>query len=46
MFTPVRDSGVRSYISPAAAGIVVGFGVDGYAVALHGLHVLSRAEPS
>ena len=34
----------HSYISPAAAGIVVGFGVDGYAVAIHGLHLLSRAE--
>ena len=27
----------HSYISPAAAGIVVGFGVDGYVVALEGL---------
>jgi len=27
----------HSYISPAAAGIVVGFGVDGYAVAIEGL---------
>ena len=36
----------HSYISPAAAGIVVGFGVDGYVVAIHGLHLLSRAEPS
>jgi hypothetical protein len=24
----------------------VGFGVDGYAVAIHGLHRLSAAEPS
>src|SRR5208283_4098151 len=31
----------HSFISPAAAGIVVGFGVDGYAVAIHGLHLLS-----
>ncbi len=36
----------HSYISPAAAGIVVGFGVDGYAVAIHGLHLLARAELS
>ena len=34
----------HSFISPAAAGIVVGFGVDGYAVAIHGLHLLSAAE--
>jgi 3-dehydroquinate dehydratase-2 len=34
----------HSFISPAAAGIVMGFGVDGYAVALHGLHRLSVAE--
>jgi 3-dehydroquinate dehydratase-2 len=27
----------HSYISPAAAGIVVGFGVDGYVLALEGL---------
>jgi len=27
----------HSYISPAAAGIVVGFGVDGYALAIEGL---------
>ena len=27
----------HSYISPAAAGIVVGFGVDGYLLALRGL---------
>ncbi|MGO9080844.1 MAG: type II 3-dehydroquinate dehydratase [Streptosporangiaceae bacterium] len=31
----------RSFISPAAAGIVVGFGVHGYAIAIHGLHLLS-----
>ena len=35
----------HSFISPAAAGIVVGFGVDGYAVAIHGLHLLSAANP-
>jgi 3-dehydroquinate dehydratase-2 len=27
----------HSYVSPAAAGIVVGFGIDGYALAMHGL---------
>jgi 3-dehydroquinate dehydratase-2 len=27
----------HSYLSPAAAGIVVGFGVDGYAMAIEGL---------
>jgi 3-dehydroquinate dehydratase-2 len=27
----------HSYLSPAAAGIVVGFGVDGYALAIEGL---------
>ena len=27
----------RSYVSPAAAGIVIGFGVQGYAIALEGL---------
>ena len=31
----------HSFISAAAAGIVVGFGVDGYALAIHGLHRLS-----
>ena len=36
----------HSFISPAAAGIVVGFGVDGYAVAIHGLHLLSAAVSS
>ena len=35
----------HSFISPAAAGIVVGFGVDGYAVAIHGLYRLALAEP-
>ena len=33
----------HSFISPAAAGIVVGFGVHGYAVAIHGLHLLFTA---
>lgn len=27
----------HSYLSPAAAGIVVGFGIDGYAMAIEGL---------
>lgn len=27
----------HSWLSPVAAGIVVGFGIDGYALALHGL---------
>jgi len=27
----------HSYVSPAAAGIVIGFGVDGYVIALEGL---------
>jgi 3-dehydroquinate dehydratase-2 len=31
----------HSFISAAAAGIVVGFGVDGYALAIQGLHRLS-----
>ena len=30
----------HSFISAAAAGIVVGFGVDGYALAIQGLHRL------
>ncbi len=33
----------HSYISPAAAGIVVGFGVDGYELALEGLARKARA---
>lgn len=31
----------HSYISPVAAGVVVGFGTDGYAMALRGLHRLA-----
>jgi 3-dehydroquinate dehydratase-2 len=34
----------HSYISPVAAGIVVGFGVEGYALAIEGLHRLSAAQ--
>jgi 3-dehydroquinate dehydratase-2 len=30
----------HSYLSPVAAGIVVGFGVDGYSLAIRGLHRL------
>jgi 3-dehydroquinate dehydratase-2 len=33
----------RSYISPVAAGIVVGFGIEGYPLAIHGLHRLATA---
>ena len=33
----------HSFISPAAAGIVVGFGIDGYALAIDGLLRKSRA---
>lgn len=32
----------HSVISPVAAGIVVGFGVTGYLLAINGLHLLSR----
>lgn len=38
----------RSWVSPAAAGIVVGFGVDGYLIAIDGLvrkFVKSAATP-
>lgn len=31
----------HSYLSPAAAGIVVGFGVEGYPLAIQGLHRLA-----
>ncbi len=34
----------HSYISPAAAGIVVGFGIDGYVLAIDGL--LRKARPA
>lgn len=34
----------HSYVSPAAAGIVVGFGVDGYRLAIEGL-VRQRRRP-
>ena len=32
----------HSYISPVARGIVVGFGVHGYVMAINGLHQLTR----
>ena len=41
-----EDYRSHSFISPAAAGIVVGFGVDGYAIAITGLHRLAAADPS
>ena len=34
----------HSYLSPAAAGIVVGFGADGYALAIDGLARRTRTE--
>jgi 3-dehydroquinate dehydratase II len=33
----------HSYISPVARGIVVGFGVSGYLLAINGLHRLSQS---
>jgi 3-dehydroquinate dehydratase II len=33
----------RSYLSPVSRGIVVGFGVQGYALAIRGLHEIARA---
>ena len=35
----------HSYISPVARGIIVGFGVQGYKMAIQGLHQLSQAAP-
>ncbi len=34
----------HSYISPVASGIIVGFGVAGYPLAIQGLHQLTRAD--
>lgn len=34
----------HSYISPVAAGIVVGFGVEGYPLAIQGLHRLAAVQ--
>ena len=36
----------HSWISPAAAGIVVGFGVDGYVLAIEGLVRTAAAKPA
>jgi 3-dehydroquinate dehydratase-2 len=33
----------HSFISPVASGIIVGFGVHGYVLAINGLHQLSQA---
>ena len=33
----------HSYVSPVASGIIVGFGVQGYVLAIDGLHALHRA---
>jgi len=33
----------HSFISPVASGIIVGFGVHGYVLAIHGLHHLSQS---
>jgi 3-dehydroquinate dehydratase-2 len=33
----------HSFISPVASGIIVGFGVQGYVLAIHGLHQLSQS---
>jgi 3-dehydroquinate dehydratase-2 len=35
----------HSYISPIARGIIVGFGVQGYALAIEGLHRLTNGDP-
>jgi 3-dehydroquinate dehydratase-2 len=35
----------HSFISPAAAGIVVGFGVTGYVLAVRGLYEITRSSP-
>jgi len=34
----------HSYVSPAAAGIIVGFGVHGYVLAIEGMHELSQSR--
>lgn len=34
----------HSFISPVASGIIVGFGVHGYVLAIHGLHQLSQTS--
>ena len=35
----------HSYISPVARGIIVGFGMTGYLLAIQGLHQLSQVGP-
>jgi 3-dehydroquinate dehydratase II len=34
----------HSYVSPAAAGIIIGFGVHGYVLAIEGLHEFSLSR--
>jgi 3-dehydroquinate dehydratase-2 len=34
----------HSFVSPVARGIVIGFGVLGYTLAIQGLHRLTHAE--
>ena len=34
----------HSFISPVASGIIVGFGVHGYVLAINGLHQLSQSD--
>jgi 3-dehydroquinate dehydratase II len=34
----------HSFVSPVARGIVIGFGVLGYTLAIQGLHRLSQAD--
>lgn len=36
----------HSYVSPVAAGIIIGFGVAGYPMALRALHTLTAREKS
>jgi 3-dehydroquinate dehydratase II len=38
-----EDFRQHSYISPAAAGIIIGFGVQGYVLAIEGMHKLSQS---
>jgi 3-dehydroquinate dehydratase II len=39
-----EDFRQHSYISPAAAGIIIGFGVHGYVLAIEGMHKLSQSR--
>jgi 3-dehydroquinate dehydratase-2 len=36
----------RSYVSKAAKAVLCGFGIDGYALAIHGLAAMIKAERS